>query len=194
LNGPAITVRAATVADAPAIARIQVLGWDHAFGHIMSKEFRSARGVVVREGEWRERLEAPKPGTHYLVAEDADEVVGITGGGPLLNDETITEGDVSAYTAQAYLIYVATSRLSRGIGRILLGDLAARLAADGHRNLILWVFAENPYRRFYDSLDGKLVAKAVWDIGESVLSELAYGWEDVRLLIAACKTVKAEKT
>ena len=92
MNGPAITVRAATVADAPAIARIQVLGWDHAFGHIMSKEFRSARGVVVREGEWRERLEAPKPGTHYLVAEDADEVVGITGGGPLLNDETITEG------------------------------------------------------------------------------------------------------
>ncbi len=113
-------------------------------------------------------------------------MVGISAGGPPLNDETIVEGDVSAYTAQAYLIYVATDRLARGIGRILLGDLAARLAKAGHRNLILWVFAENPYRRFYDRLGGEPVAKAMWNTGESVLSELGYGWADIRHLIEAC--------
>ena len=181
-----IIVRAAAVDDAPAMARIQVHGWGHAFGHFMSKEFLAARGFAVREKEWRERLAAPKPGTHYLVAEEAGEVVGISAGGPPLNDETIVEGDVSAYTAQAYLIYVATDRLSRGIGRILLGELAARLAKAGHRNLILWVFAANPYRRFYDRLDGQPVAKAMWDTGESVLSELGYGWADIRHLIEAC--------
>ena len=181
-----IIVRAAGVGDAPSMARIQVLGWGHAFGHFMSKEFLAARGFAVREKEWRERLAAPMPGAHYLVAEEAGEVVGISAGGPPLNDETIVEGDVSAYTAQAYLIYVATDRLARGIGRILLGDLAARLAKAGHRNLILWVFAENPYRRFYDRLGGEPVAKAMWNTGESVLSELGYGWADIRHLIEAC--------
>ena len=68
-----IIVRAAVVDDAPAMARIQVLGWGHAFGHFMSKEFLAARGFAVREKEWRERLAAPKPGAHYLVAEEADE-------------------------------------------------------------------------------------------------------------------------
>jgi GNAT superfamily N-acetyltransferase len=183
-----ITVRIAGVGDAAAMARIQVLGWGHAFGHIMSKEFLAARGFGVREGEWRQRLENPKAGSLHLVAEEAGEVAGIASGGPVLDDEVIVEGDVSAYTAQAYLIYVATDRLSRGIGRMLLGQLAERLAAAGHRNLILWVFADNPYRRFYDSLAGRPVAKAVWDIGESVLSELGYGWEDIQSLIAACRT------
>jgi GNAT superfamily N-acetyltransferase len=181
-----VTVRIARVSDAAAMARIQVLGWGHAFGHIMSKEFLAARGFAVREGEWRERLENQKQGALHLVAEEAGEVVGIASGGPVLNDEVIVEGYVDPYTAQAYMIYVATDRLARGIGRLLLGDLARRLSQAGHRNLILWVFAENPYRRFYDTLGGVPVAKAVWDIGESVLSELAYGWEDIQALIDAC--------
>lgn len=186
MNDSRVTVRVAAVSDAPAMARIQVLGWDHAFGHFMSKEFLAARGFAVREKEWRERLAAPKPDTHYLVAAEGAEVVGIIGGGPPLQDETIVEGDASTYTAQAYLIYVATDRLSRGIGRILLGELASRLAKMGHRNLILWVFADNPYRRFYDTLGGQTVAKGMWDTGESVLSELGYGWPDIRHLIEAC--------
>ena len=181
-----IVVREARLGDAVGMARIQVLGWGHAFGHIMSREFLAARGFEVREGEWRQRLEKPKTGTVHLVAEEAGDVVGVASGGPVLKDEVIVEGDVSAYTAQAYMIYVATDRLSRGIGHLLLGDLAQRLSQAGHRNLILWVFADNPYRRFYDALGGKPVAKAVWDIGESVLSELGYGWTDIHDLIGAC--------
>ena len=185
-----IALRIARRGDEPAMARIQVLGWGHAFGHIMSKEFLAARGMEVRTGEWRQRLDGAKAGTFHLVAEEAGEVVGIASGGPVLDDEVVVEGDVSAFTAQAYMIYVATDRLSRGIGRLLLGDLARRLSEAGHRNLILWVFADNPYRRFYDRLAGRQVATAVWDTGESKLRELGYGWADIRELIAACSNGK----
>jgi len=66
----------------------------------------------------------------------------------------------------------------RGIGRLLLGRLAARLAASGHRNLCLWAFELNAYRGFYDRLGGKAEARAVWHVGDTVIREMAYGWAD----------------
>ena len=162
-----IAVREAAFADAEAMAAIQVAGWDHAYSHLMSKEFRAARGTVLRSAEWRERLGTPNPGTAHLVADRSGEVVGIAGGGPRLDDEVIVEGDVSQFNAQAYGLYVAPALLGQGIGRQLLGELALRLAIVGNTSLVLWVFENNPYRRFYERLDGRQIARASWDIGEA---------------------------
>ena len=112
---------------------------------------------------WRQ----PVPGTVHLVAAEGGAVLAIASGGPPLRDEVIVEGDTDDYTAQVYGLYVDAGRYGGGIGRRLLGALAARLAGlRAISNLCLWAFELNPFRRFYDRLGGQAArAKAEWDGG-----------------------------
>jgi GNAT superfamily N-acetyltransferase len=181
-----IVVREAKLTDAEAMARIQVAGWTKAYASFIPDRIPASYSVDVRRSEWQKRLAEPAPATVNLVAVEGARILGICGGGPPLRDETITEGDTDAYTAQVYGLYVAPDHYGRGIGRLLLGRLAARLAASGHRNLCLWAFELNAYRGFYDRLGGKAEARAVWHVGDTVIREMAYGWADIDSLVEAC--------
>jgi hypothetical protein len=48
--------------------------------------------------------------------------------------------------------------------------------------MLIWVIAENTYRRFYESLGGKLVRKKTKEIGGMMISEVSYGWEEIHKL------------
>jgi hypothetical protein len=51
--------------------------------------------------------------------------------------------------------------------------------------MLLWVFTENrPARRFYESLGGVPVGKDGFELGGAWLSETAYGWKDLDVLLA----------
>jgi GNAT superfamily N-acetyltransferase len=187
----ALLIRNALPADAEAMARVQVEGWNHAYRSFIPDRLPASYSLETRRGEWRQRLEAPAPGTVHLVAVEADggegrQVLGIASGGPPLRDEMIVAGNTDAYAAQVYGLYVDPAHHGGGIGRRLLGNLAARLAALGHRNLCLWAFERNPFRRFYDKLGGATVARAEWKVGGVSVQERAYGWPDIRTLIEAC--------
>ena len=182
----ALQIRDAVLADAQSIARIQVQGWNTAYASFLPDRLPASYSIEVRHAEWVQRLAAPAPGTVYLIALEGESAVGICAGGPPLRDETIVEGHTNDYTAQVYGLYVAPERYGAGIGRRLLGHLAGRLSDLGHGNLCLWAFELNPYRRFYDRLDGRIVARAEWSLGDVTIAELAYGWPDVAALIEAC--------
>jgi len=188
-----IALRDARPIDAEGIARVQVAGWRHAYSGFMPADFIAARDLAVRTREWRERLAAPAPGTIGLLADKAGQVVGIASGGPPLGDETIMEGDIKGFSAQVYGLYIEPGLIGQGIGRRLLGNLAGRLARAGHANLVLWAFERNPFRRFYDRIGGRVIARGVWNVDQVSLNEIAYGWADIRVLIQACvQGVKTE--
>jgi hypothetical protein len=44
---------------------------------------------------------------------------------------------------------------------------------------VVWVLAENPARRFYEALGGKIVFEKRIEIGGASLVEVAYGWEEM---------------
>ena len=48
---------------------------------------------------------------------------------------------------------------------------------------MLWAFRDNDYRRLYDKLGGKVFAMGV----DERAPDVAYGWQDLDLLISACK-------
>ena len=181
-----VLIREAGPGDALAMAQIQVDGWRTAYASFIPDRIPASYSLEVRHGEWQKCLAEPLPGTAHLVALEAGAVVGICSGGPPLRDEVITEGGTQDYTAQVYGLYVAPASYRRGIGRGLLGELARRLADLGNRNLCLWAFELNPYRQFYDRLGGKPVARAVWQVGETEVREMAYGWPEIESLIRAC--------
>ncbi len=71
------------------------------------------------------------------------------------------------------------------MGRQLVGAVARHLVDQGVNSTLLWVFAENREARgFYESLGGVPVAEDGFELGGAWLSEVAYGWKDLNVLLA----------
>jgi GNAT superfamily N-acetyltransferase len=84
------------------------------------------------------------------------------------------------YTGEVSELYVLRQAQRRGAGSMLMTAMATALLALGHRAMSLWVLEQNgPARRFYESLGGTLIAEK-----RAGLAEVAYGWSDLRNLIA----------
>jgi GNAT superfamily N-acetyltransferase len=181
-----LSIREAVAGDAEGIARVQVEGWNRAYRSFIPDCLPASYSLEQRHGEWRQRLAEPVAGKLHLVVVEAGQVLAICSGGPPLRDEVIVEGDTDAYTAQVYGLYVMPERQGEGIGRRLLGELAAQLAARDHANLCLWAFERNPFRRFYEKLGGRILARAEWRVGGVTVEEMAYGWPEIAELIQAC--------
>jgi hypothetical protein len=47
------------------------------------------------------------------------------------------------------------------------------------QTMLIWVLAENPYRKFYEALGGKVVRQQGKEIGGKLLAQVGYGWEEL---------------
>ena len=83
-------------------------------------------------------------------------------------------------------IYVLKAAQRQGVGRQLMITLAEDLLQRGFRSGSLWVLRENaPARRFYERLNGQIVGEREERRGQdTVLSEIAYGWQDLKAMLA----------
>jgi ribosomal protein S18 acetylase RimI-like enzyme len=162
-----MTIRAATEADIPAITRAHVASWRETYRGIVPQAFLD--GIKLDEWEARRRKNQAQPGNHTLVAETEPGIVGFTIGGK-------NRDSAFAFDAELYAIYVLRAHQGRGLGRALQRALVERLAADGHRSMILWVLRDNPSRAFYERLGGQLAGEKEIEIGGAKLVEVAYGW------------------
>jgi hypothetical protein len=63
---------------------------------------------------------------------------------------------------------------------------ADAMAQAGFPNIMLWVLADNHgARRFYERIGGRVIRERSLTIFEVVVSECAYGWDDIHALVAA---------
>src|SRR5262249_41097825 len=107
-----------------------------------------------------------------LVVSDADSrVVGFASGGAPRDGDPVYAGELDA-------IYLLRQAQGQGVGRRLVAAVTRTLAERGIDSLLLWVFAENPARRFYEALGGKLVGQQQFELGGRMMAEVSYGWRD----------------
>ncbi len=66
-----------------------------------------------------------------------------------------------------------------GIGHQLFEEAGKWLSKRTLDSMIVWVLRENPYRKSYESLGGKLVGERTISTGEAGLPEVAYGWDPI---------------
>jgi GNAT superfamily N-acetyltransferase len=137
------TVRAATLADADAIGRIQVETWRAAYTGLMPEEAISAFDVPTRQAMWREGLaREPRPGSATFVAERDRAVVGFATVGAARGE--------TAGVGELYAIYVDAASWGTGVGRALIEAAEASLRESGFREAVLWVLEGNERaERFY---------------------------------------------
>jgi len=72
-----------------------------------------------------------------------------------------------------------------GIGTALLIELARRLVDDGFQKMAVWVLEANAALRFYERLGAVRVAGKEHQIGGALLPLAAYGWADLKAIIAS---------
>ena len=141
-------VRAASAADADAIARVHTRSWHVAYAGVFPAERLAAwRSDAER---WRARLSEAAPRSSAFVAEDGGRVVGFSTCGVSRD-----EGGVG----ELYAIYVDPDAWGTGAGRRLLARAEQWLRENGFAEATLWVLEDNPRgRRFYEragwALDG----------------------------------------
>jgi ribosomal protein S18 acetylase RimI-like enzyme len=176
-----VRIRAATLADAAAIAQVHVRAWHETYRGLVPEEMLAALSVELNTHMWTDILARGAEATTVIVAEHADEhagehlvaIVGFGSAGPARDEKLGTEGEVSA-------IYLLDAVKRRGIGRALFAGLLRALAARGHRSAGLWVLVSNDAaRRFYETVGGRPGATRVIEHTGAVLHEVAYVWGDL---------------
>ena len=168
-----IVIRNAATADAAGIARVHVDTWRSAYRGIVPEEYLASLSHDQRVISWGKFLGAMPPRQHVLVAlDDTEQVVGFSNAGGNRSVEYAHDGEVVA-------IYLFEEHQGRGIGRRLLQASINRLAADGFRQMLVWVLADNHACRFYERMGGQVIGEKMTEIGGKALKELAYGWDDL---------------
>jgi ribosomal protein S18 acetylase RimI-like enzyme len=148
-------IRDATKSDLTAIAHLHAESWRSAYRGIMSDDFLENHAHRDRLTAWQERYSAAgqKP-MFVIVAEEGPKLAGFA---CVFPDEDVVFGSFLDN------LHVAPQLTSRGIGRRLLSEAAARLLTAGSRaGLYLWVLEQNhSARRFYEKAGGMLAGSVV---------------------------------
>jgi ribosomal protein S18 acetylase RimI-like enzyme len=165
-------IREAMPADIPAVARVQVESWRTSYPGIVPQTFLDSMSVETAITRFHRILNEPKNQAFLYVGEVDGRIVGYVMGGLERHGDPF-------YAGELYAIYLLAEAQQKGLGQALVNRVARRLEKAGVRSMLLWVFADNPARRFYESLGGKHVRDGSFEIEGTVISEVAYGWDDL---------------
>ncbi len=168
-----MVLREATSDDVTAMAQVHVDTWRTTYRGIVPDELLANLSYEKRENGWDQILDnAPKDENFTYVAEDElGKIVGFANGGIERTGDLVYPGELSA-------IYVLKSHQQKGIGRELIRAAAQKLGQMEISSMLVWVLAENPACRFYETLGGQKVYEKEIERGGAKLIEIAYGWMD----------------
>jgi GNAT superfamily N-acetyltransferase len=138
-------VRAAGVADAPAVAALKVRAWRAAYGSVLPARVLEALDSVAECEAWAGYLVVIPPEDRLWLAVDAGVLVGYARAGPSPDE------DVPPGTGEIHGLYVEAARIGTGLGWFLLQHALDDLSERGYVRVVLWHFAANELAaRFYD--------------------------------------------
>jgi GNAT superfamily N-acetyltransferase len=174
----AIHIREAQQNDIPGIAKVRVDTWRATYKGIVPDDFLENLSYQSTAEGWQKVFwENRDFGVALFVADNSGEdIVGIAVCGPERSQDSIYRGEI-------YVIYVLPEYQSQGIGHQLVAACVQHLIHQlSVTTMLIWAFAESPYRRFYESLGGKLVRESSKEIGGKMISEVGYGWQAIHML------------
>lgn len=168
-------VRDVQVNDAEALAHILITAIDAAFRNRVPEQCL-AFTEEESAANWRRSMTKGLPPDDFLV------VIEPSGGGPIGYAWGGPHDDPD-YRGELRQIAVLPSEQSKGIGRLLVGCVASRLAAQGICSMRVEVLRDNPHRRFYEGLGGCVLAEKPYDWDGVIMPMCVYGWADTHSLI-----------
>lgn len=166
-------IRPSKETDARSIACIYVQTWQDTYLSLVPFGYLYAMSQSQLEREFINELKSKK--VISFVAEDGGEVVGFASGGLERHGDYIYRGEI-------YALYVLKNHQRQGLGTELVSALATKLNHFGIYSMLVWVLEHNPYRRFYEKLNGIYLRKQRLPFAGEMLDTAAYGWIDTNLI------------
>jgi ribosomal protein S18 acetylase RimI-like enzyme len=161
------TIREATPADAPALARLHVTTFIETHGG-------PGPTYELRERQWREDFSQMGGNRFCFVIElQNGELVGFAKGIPYTDE-------LPGFSGELNKIYVLREYHRRGLGRGLLGHVARRFLSQGISSMLLFGEARNPSNVFYEALGADRL------VGPAGEFHGGYGWRDLLKLAEIC--------
>lgn len=166
-------IRKAIVTDAVGIAKVHVDSWKTTYANIVPDEYLTSLTYESREQMWTKAI---PHGDIYVAENNGWEIVGFAKGG---KERT---GKYKGYDGELYAIYILQDYQGKGIGTALVKPIINEIIGVGLNSMLVLVLEDNNSRKFYESLGGRKIDTVVVEIGGKQLSELVYGWQDIRTL------------
>jgi len=166
-------IRPSKATDAHAIACIYVQTWQDTYLSLVPFGYLYAMSQSQLEQGFINELKSKKVISY--VAEDAGKVVGFASGGYERQGDSIYRGEI-------YALYVLKNKQRQGIGTELVSALATKLNHFGIHSMLVWVLEHNPYRRFYEKINGIYLRRQRMPFAGEMLETAAYGWIDTNLI------------
>ena len=167
-----MVIRPSHKTDAPSISRIYVQTWRDTYLSVIPFAYLFEMSVPLHEQTFYNEINSKR--VISFVAEDAGRVVGFITGGFESNADPIYSGEI-------YTLYVQKNFQRRGIGGKLVSALAMQLNQSGVYSLLVRVLKLNPYRRFYQKINGTYLQTESLPFADEVLQVEVYGWLDATL-------------
>lgn len=177
-------IRPARQDDARDIAEIHYAGWLNAYGALVPPEQMAAKHPDRRVPFWRERIADTQE--IVLIAHDAaGRAQGFIHGGKVLPHD-IRSGSLAGFDCEIYVLHCRKETQGKGLGRLLMAEVARAFQQRGGTALVLWAYTDNAYRPFYDRLGGEVIATG----DDAGVADVAYGWRSLAQLGADIPNLK----
>lgn len=166
-------IRPSQKADVHSIARVYIRTWQDTYLGLVPFGYLYTMSAQRLGQEFLNELNSNRVVSY--VAEDAGQVVGFISGGFERKKDRIYNGEI-------YALYVMKSHQRQGIGAKLVSALATHFNHSGIYSMLVWVLAHNPYRRFYEKINGIYLGSRSTPFAGEVLDTASYGWIDTGLI------------
>ena len=169
-------IREANESDANGIARVHVDAWRTTYKTIVSDSYLASLNYEKRAERWRQIFALNDNHFTFVVETKENHIVGFASGGK--NREPNEN-----FAGELYAIYLLENCQGQGTGKALVKATAQCFLQQEISSMLVWVLKENPFRAFYESLDGKYISEKEIEIGNAALVEVAYGWKNLEILL-----------
>lgn len=165
----AARIRTALSGDAGAIARVQVLTWQHTYRGILPDGFLDGLDVDRSADSWRSVIADRRRITHVV---EAEGILGFCTAGP-------SRGESGRYRGEVEAIYVHPGEQGRGHGTALIRAAMGWLAGRNLTPVLVWALEANTRAHgFYRSLGGQRLDTRLLRIADALYPEVGFGWPD----------------
>lgn len=172
-------IRPAEPADAPAMAHIHVATWRRDYRGFASDDYLDALSPDDERRNYEAIIADPEM-MAFVAEQAAGRLVGLSICGPYRDEGYELAGK---FSAELYNLYVLADARTAGIGRGLVRAAARELLARGCRSMMLWTLEGYASNTFYPRLNGQIVGRRQAMIGSTEVHDLAFGWEDVGVIL-----------
>lgn len=174
LSREQIVIREAQPSDAPAMARINVATWRNSYGKFLPRQLMEELSCSQKQSEienffarWEENQAVA------LVAENkSGEMMAFIMAGKNHRQDL-------RYMGEIYNLHIAPAFQSRGIGCCLVYRVSQVFRQRNWNTMMVWALAENPSRRFYEKLGGRVIAQDIDKYRGFNAPVIAYGWNEL---------------